>query len=145
MKWEKLEWLATPPTFTRRFEDEIGYRLRDTPISTVADLLDLGWDQVKRIEMAYMRRLVDATPIETPRVIGVDEIAIKKRHQYRIVVSDLERRRPIWFGGKDRSRNVSMKVRQICFAFSDSRMRRSWSFPVVGPGHAEGAAAPQAG
>ncbi len=43
------------------------------------------------------------------------------------------------------ARNVSMKVRQIRFAFSDSRMCRSWSFPVVGLGQAEGAAAPQAG
>ena len=103
MKREKLEWLATPPKFTQRFEDEIGYRLRDTPVSTVAGLLDLSWDQVKRIEMAYMQRLLEATPIESPRAIGVDEISIKKRHQYRIVVSDLERRRPIWFGGKDRS------------------------------------------
>lgn len=38
-----------------------------------------------------------------PRVIGIDEISIKKRHTYRIVVSDLETRRPIWFGGRDRS------------------------------------------
>src|SRR5437763_12296088 len=38
-----------------------------------------------------------------PRVIGIDEIAIAKGHQYRIVVSDLERGRAIWFGGKDRS------------------------------------------
>ncbi len=37
------------------------------------------------------------------RVIGIDEIAIAKGHQYRIVVSDLERGRAIWFGGKDRS------------------------------------------
>jgi transposase len=36
-------------------------------------------------------------------VIGVDEIAIRKGHTYRIVVSDLLRGRPIWFGGKDRS------------------------------------------
>lgn len=43
------------------------------------------------------------------------------------------------------TRNVSMKVRQIRFAFSDSRMCRSWSFPVVALGQAEGAAAPQAG
>lgn len=85
MKREKLEWLATPPTFTRRFEDEIGYRLRDTLVSTVTDLLDLSWDQVKRIEMAYMRRLVDATPIETPRVIGVDEIADLLRAPHEIV------------------------------------------------------------
>ena len=38
-----------------------------------------------------------------PRAIGIDEIAIRKGHTYRIVVSDLERRRPIWFGGEDRS------------------------------------------
>ncbi len=35
--------------------------------------------------------------------IGIDEIAIRKGHTYRIVVSDLLRGRPIWFGGKDRS------------------------------------------
>ena len=36
-------------------------------------------------------------------MIGIDEISIRKRHTYRIVVSDLIRRRPIWFGGEDRS------------------------------------------
>ena len=36
-------------------------------------------------------------------MIGIDEIAIRKGHTYRIVVSDLERKRPIWFGGIDRS------------------------------------------
>ncbi len=38
-----------------------------------------------------------------PKVIGIDEISIRKGHSYRIVVSDLIRRRPIWFGGEDRS------------------------------------------
>ena len=38
-----------------------------------------------------------------PKVIGVDEISVRKRHTYRIVVSDLIRGRAIWFGGKDRS------------------------------------------
>ncbi len=38
-----------------------------------------------------------------PRVIGIDEISIGKHHQYRIVVSDLERGCPVWFGGKDHS------------------------------------------
>jgi transposase len=31
-----------------------------------------------------------------PQVIGIDEIAIRKGHTYRIVVSDLLRGRPIW-------------------------------------------------
>ena len=38
-----------------------------------------------------------------PEVIGIDEVSIRKGHTYRIVVSDLIRRRPIWFGGTDRS------------------------------------------
>jgi len=37
------------------------------------------------------------------KAIGIDEISIRKGHDYRIVVSDLIRRRPIWFGGEDRS------------------------------------------
>jgi len=36
-------------------------------------------------------------------VIGIDEISVRKGHEYRIVVSDLIRERPIWFGGDDRS------------------------------------------
>jgi len=32
-------------------------------------------------------------------VIRIDEIAIRTGHSYRIVVSDLVRGRPIWFGG----------------------------------------------
>ena len=38
-----------------------------------------------------------------PRVVGIDELSIRKGHTYRIVVSDLIRARPIWFGGTDRS------------------------------------------
>lgn len=38
-----------------------------------------------------------------PRRIGIDEISIKKRHTYRIVVGDLDRSRAIRFGGDDRS------------------------------------------
>jgi transposase len=36
-------------------------------------------------------------------VIGIDEVSLRKGHTYRIIVSDLERRRPIWYGGDDRS------------------------------------------
>jgi transposase len=38
-----------------------------------------------------------------PKVSGIDELSIRKRHTYRIAVSDLVRMRPIWFGGQDRS------------------------------------------
>jgi transposase len=117
VKRERIEFLATPAKFTVRFENEIGRRLRETSITAVASLLGLKWDQVRRIEEAYMRRLVDASPFEPPRVIGIDEISVRKRHRYRIVVSDLERKRPIWVGGKDRS----AESMALFFAFLEKR------------------------
>ena len=44
-------------------------------------------------------------PCRPARTAGdrVDEIAIRKGHDYRIVVSDLDRRRPISVGGKGRT------------------------------------------
>jgi transposase len=55
------------------------------------------------MEMEYMRaQLRRWPPPKRPRVIGIDEISIRKGHRYRILVSDLKRMRPIWFGGWDR-------------------------------------------
>src|SRR5271170_4151734 len=53
--------------------------------------------------MQYMRAQIERASAPGPRAIGVDEISIRKGHVYRIVVSDLVRKRPIWFGGEDRS------------------------------------------
>jgi hypothetical protein len=50
-----------------------------------------------------MREQLPRVGCPTPRVIGLDEVSMRKGHTYRIVVSDLLRRRPIWFGGQDRS------------------------------------------
>lgn len=64
----------------------------------------LSWDQVRRIEIAYMRRLIEAHPPSANlRAIGMDEVSVRRRHTYRIVVADLEERRPIWLGGNGRS------------------------------------------
>jgi transposase len=63
-----------------------------------------------------------------PRAIGIDEIAVRKGRAYRIVVSDLNRKRPIWFGGEDRSEtNMKLfyawpepkKSHRICLAVMD--------------------------
>jgi len=72
-------------------------------ITDVAKELKLDWHTVKELDKQYMQEQLKRNPVATTRAIGVDEIAIRKGHKYRIVVSDLERGRPIWFGGKDRS------------------------------------------
>jgi transposase len=103
VKRERLDWLADNPLYTKRFAFYVGRRCRESTVQAIAQELHLNWHTVKELDKQYMREQLRRAGCPAPRVIGVDEIAVGKRHSYRIVVSDLERRRPIWFGGKDRS------------------------------------------
>jgi transposase len=105
VKRERLDFLADNPLYTKRFAYFVGRRCRQATIKDVAKELALDWHTVKALEMQYME--VQLARAGTPGPQGIDEIAIRKGHTYRIVVSDLVRSRPIWFGGKDRS-EVSM-------------------------------------
>jgi transposase len=103
VKREKLDFLADNPFYTKRFAFYVGRRCQSSSIKAIAEELHLDWHTVKELEKQYMREQLRRAGSPDPTVIGLDEIAIKKGHTYRIVVSDLERHRPIWFGGKDRS------------------------------------------
>ncbi len=103
VKRERLNWLADNPFYTKRFAFLVGRRCRAATIKDVAKELHLDWDAVKELEKQYMREQLRRVGTPGPKVIGIDEISIRKGHTYRIVVSDLLRRRPIWFGGTDRS------------------------------------------
>jgi transposase len=103
VKRERLDWLADNSRYTRRFAFAAGRRCRTATVKDVAEELDLDWDTVKTLDKLYMDEQLRRAGEPSPSVIGIDEIAIGPRHSYRIVVSDLERKQPIWFGGKDRS------------------------------------------
>jgi transposase len=103
VKRERLDWLADNPLYTKRFAFWVGRRCRQTTVKEVAEELFLDWHTVKELDKQYMSEQLRRAGTPAPRVIGIDEIAIAKGHRYRIVVSDLERGRPIWFGGQDRS------------------------------------------
>jgi transposase len=103
VKREGLDWLADNPFYTQRFAFYVGRRCRDSTIKAVAAELALDWKTVKDLDKQYMREQVRRGGCPAPLVIGIDEVSIRKGHTYRIVVSDLLRRRPIWFGGQDRS------------------------------------------
>jgi len=103
VKPEILEWLAETPFYTKRFAFYVGRRCRDSTLQDVAKEVHLNWKTVKELEMQYMREQLRRVGTPGPKVIGIDEVSIRKGHDYRIVVSDLVRGRPIWFGGKDRS------------------------------------------
>lgn len=103
VKRERLDFLVENALHTKRFTLYVGRRCRSGTIRDVAAELRLDWQTVKRLEMDYMREQIRRVGTPGPKLIGIDEVSIRKGHTYRIVVSDLERRRPIWFGGDDRS------------------------------------------
>ena len=103
VKRERLEFLADNPSYTKRFAYYVGRRCRQATIKDIAEELGLHWETVKILEMQYMRAQLARAGTPGPKAIGIDEISIRKGHTYRIVVSDLIRGRPIWFGGEDRS------------------------------------------
>src|SRR5262249_27943924 len=147
VKQEKLPWLADNPFYTKRFAFYVGRRCRASTIRDVARELRLDWKAVKGLEMEYMREQLRRVGTPAPAVIGIDEIAIRKGHTYRIVVSDLVRGRPIRFGGQDRSEKSMdlffewlgpKKCRRIRLAVMD--MWKAFRTSTLKPGHA-----PQAG
>jgi transposase len=109
VKREKLPWVADNPFYTKRFAFFVGRRCRTATIQDIARELHLDWRTVKELDKQYMREQLRRVGTPGPKVVGIDEIAIRKGHTYRIVVSDLARRRAIWFGGHARS-EASMEL-----------------------------------
>ena len=103
VKSERLDFLADNPFYTKRFAYYVGRRCRQAPIKDVAEEFRLHWETIKTPEMQYLRVQLAKAGTPGPKAIGIDEISIRKGPTYRIVVSDLIRGRPIWFGGEDRS------------------------------------------
>jgi len=103
VKRERLDFLADNPLYTKRFAHYVGRRCRQATIKDIAEELRLDWDTVKTLEKQYMQAQLVRAGSSRAKAIGIDEISIRKGHTYRIVVSDLVRKRPIWFGGEDRS------------------------------------------
>ncbi len=143
MRQERPSWIADNPLYAKRFAFFVGRRCRASPLKDVANALHLNWKTVKALDTQYMREQLRRIGVPGPRVIGIDEVSIKKGHTYRIVVSDLVRHRPIWFGGKDRS-EASMdrfyqwlgptKSRKIRLAVMD--MWKAFRTSTLKPDHA---------
>ncbi len=106
VRQEFIPWLSNSKRVTQRFAREIGRMCREVSVARVAAMHNLTWGQVRRLEMIYMKELVEKhPPLKRLRVIGIDEVSIKKGHRYAIVVADMDQQRPIWMSttlGRDK-------------------------------------------
>ncbi len=123
VKREQLDWLAANPHYTKRFALFVGKQCRSASIKEVALDLRMDWHAVKEMDKLYMREQLARAGQPRPAVIGIDEIAIRKGHVYRIIVSDLERGQPLWFGGVDRSEDSMTMFYDFLGAARTKRLR----------------------
>ncbi len=90
---EELSAIAWRRHQTIRFEQEVYRRCLDSDKKAVASALHLGYSTVDGIFKRFAKRQQRQLTFGHVRVLGMDEIALKKRHkQYVLVLSDLERR-----------------------------------------------------
>jgi transposase len=95
---EALSFAEPHRRFTKRFERAVAQLCRKLSIRDVAEHYGLSWHTVKEIDR---RRLV--SEVGTPcydglRLLAVDEIAVRKGHNYLTLVLDLETGRVVWIG-----------------------------------------------
>jgi transposase len=90
---ETLEWIDPKRRQTRAYEAHIYQRVQKTPRKHVALQERLNESTVLDIFKKWAKEATRQPRRRGVRVLGVDEISLRKRHkQYALVLSDLERR-----------------------------------------------------
>jgi len=70
--------------------------LRFTTIEDVSKHLGMSWDTVKEIHVCVLKKKFKKRKIKHLRHLGIDEIAVKKGHNYLTVVVDLDTGQVVW-------------------------------------------------
>ena len=94
----RLDWLATTARCTQRCAMHVGALGRERANTAVAKAEPLHDRTFKDLDT-----ICRCSRLHASQPIGVDEIAIRKGHDLFIVVSDLDRWRPIGVGGTNRT------------------------------------------
>lgn len=89
---ERFGFVDPKRTMTRRYERYVYECCKASTIQKISAQENLVWRTVNEICQRGARRELDERPAATVRVVGMDELAIKKGHRdYATVIVDLER------------------------------------------------------
>jgi transposase len=100
VKREKVLQLPSKAPFSRRFEEAVGKACEGASARQVARRFELAASTVRAIDLRYLERWAAARRKPALRQMGVDEIYLGKKQKFITVVSNLESREPLWFGGE---------------------------------------------
>jgi hypothetical protein len=89
VKQEKCAFLANNPSYTKRFAFYVGKRCSTSTVKDVARELHLDRKTVNGLEKQYMREKLRRARNPRSKIIGIDEISIRKGHILNLVLSGL--------------------------------------------------------
>lgn len=95
---EHLSFCDSPQRLTHRLRRYVYELCKLLPVAEVARHLDLNAKTVKAIDQEFLQEEFGQTDYEGLRILAIDEIAIKKGHQYMTVVLDYASGRVVWVG-----------------------------------------------
>jgi transposase len=87
---EALTLLNPYKRVTNRLAAYILDLCRYMTIKEIAEHLDLDWKTVKEIHKHFLHEKYSHEERGSPKILVVDEIAIKKRHKYLTIIADWE-------------------------------------------------------
>lgn len=98
LKYESLDLALPKKHWTKTLGKYIISLLRCCTIKDVSRHLNIHWDTVKEIHSLYLRKEFKKRRLSHLRYLGVDELAIRKGHNYLTIVIDLETGEVVWVG-----------------------------------------------
>jgi transposase len=95
---ERLDFADPSKRITHRLARYVYELCKVMTVEDVARHLDLDPKTVKAVDKHFLKQAYGPTDCEGLRLLAIDEIAIRKGHQYMTVVLDYETGRVVWMG-----------------------------------------------
>jgi len=115
--------LPSKAPFSKRFEEAVGVACESAAGRRVGRQFGLSSSTVRAMDLRYLRRWAEGRRKPGLRQMGVDEIDLGKKQKFLTVVSNLETREPLWFGGGRKKETLDEFFEKQLSAFQRSAIR----------------------
>lgn len=96
VKTEQLDWVDRTQRHPKRFAAFVARLCKMASCQAVSEWVNEDWKTVKRFDKQALTHKWKEPNLAGLRVLAVDEIALKKGHQYATVILDVETKRVVW-------------------------------------------------
>ena len=105
VKTEPLDWIVRNCTYTKRFADAVSLACTEIrSISAISESFNISWHTVKEIDSRRLNAELNPPDFSGLKLLGIDEFAIRKGHEYATVFVDLKRSKVVWIcKGRDKA------------------------------------------